>query len=132
MKTDLMPYDEILALWYKANKQLLFVLKGFLICIVLFLIGTILSFSGCPTFPSATNGYTILGAWLIASVWIYSLYKYIKISNIKNERYQEIENVITPELEQVARTWYGKDWHKALRECIEVHIPGDCPLCGAE
>jgi len=132
MKTDLMPYDEILDLWYKANKQMCFVLKGFLICIVFFLIGTTLSIFGYPTFPIVTNGYTILGAWLIAGIWIYSLCKYVKISKIESERYQEIENAITPELEQIARTWYGKDWHKALSECIEAHIPGDCPLCGAE
>ena len=127
-----MPYDEILALWDEANKQSFFVTIGFLICLVLFLIGVILSFFGYPTFPSATNGYTIFGAWLIAGVWIYSLCKYVKISKIKSERYQEIENAITPELEQIARTWYGKDWHKALVECIEAHIPGDCLLCGAE
>ena len=132
MKTDLMPYDEILALWYKANKQAIFVTKGFLVCITLFLIGVALSLFGYRTFPIATNIYTILGAWLIAGVWIYSLHKYIEISKIESERYQEIENAITPELEQIARAWYGKDWHKALRECIEAHFPGDCPLCGAE
>ena len=132
MKTDLMPYDEILDLWYKTNNQFFFVIKGFLICIMLFLVSVVLSSFGYSTFPNTTNGYMILGSWLIASVWIYSLCKYVKISKIESKRYHEIENAITPELEQIARTWYGKDWHKALKECIEAHIPGDCPLCGAQ
>ncbi len=27
---------------------------------------------------------------------------------------------------------YGNDWELAAIECHEAHIPGDCPLCGAE
>jgi hypothetical protein len=29
--------------------------------------------------------------------------------------------------------FYGKDeWQAAAIECYEAHLPGDCPLCGAE
>lgn len=31
-----------------------------------------------------------------------------------------------------ARTLYTTDWREAAIECHESHLPGDCPLCGAE
>ncbi len=31
-----------------------------------------------------------------------------------------------------AKSLYGKEWRGALKECGEAHLPGDCPLCGAE
>jgi len=31
-----------------------------------------------------------------------------------------------------AKSIYGKEWRGALKECNEAHLPGDCPLCGAE
>lgn len=130
-RIDLMPYDEIREIWFRLNKQALFVSIGMICYMSVFLIGIVLSLFGYLTFPQQVNGLTIGSAWLMAAVFIYAFYKYDWISKIESQRYREIENSITPELEEIARTWYGDDWHKALRECIEAHFPGDCPLCGA-
>ena len=132
VKTNLMSYEEILELWYKINKQSHFVIKGFLIYMILVFTSLVLSLFGVDCFPKKTGWVEIFSSWLITSVWIYTLCRRLWISNIEHKRYREVENQITPELEDIAKACYGKDWHKALRECIEAHLPGDCPLCGAQ
>jgi hypothetical protein len=39
---------------------------------------------------------------------------------------------VSKEIKTNAKMWYGKDWRESSVECHEAHIPGDCPLCGAE
>lgn len=116
------PYEVILSEWYRINRQIAHALKGVAIYVFVLVI----------SYPFIKSNYLIIGsAFIVGAIWIYLMWKYCRISNIKNKRYREIENLITPELEHIAREWYGNDWHKALVECIEAHYPGDCPLCGA-
>jgi hypothetical protein len=35
-------------------------------------------------------------------------------------------------LQERAMNLFGDNWELAAIECHESHIPGDCPLCGAE
>lgn len=132
-KYDLEPYDEILSEWYRVNKQIIRVFKGVAFYFFIILISIVASIFGWCKFPFLNPNFLIFGSvFIISGVWVYSMWQYCRISNIESKRYREIENAITPELEYIAREWYGKGWHKALQECIEAHFPGDCPLCGAQ
>ncbi|MFA5262042.1 MAG: hypothetical protein WC450_12535 [Candidatus Omnitrophota bacterium] len=42
-------------------------------------------------------------------------------------RLQEVPKTI----KNNAQSFYKNGWQEAAVECHEVHIPGDCPLCGA-
>jgi len=39
---------------------------------------------------------------------------------------------VPAEKKQKAKLMYADDWRDISIECHEAHIPGDCPLCGAE
>ena len=127
------PYENILTEHYRLNKQFIHIIYWIILYFSIFLISIIFSWFGYCTFPLLKpNRLMIISSFLASGAWIYAMWQYDRISKIESKRYREIEDAITPKLETMARKWYGRDWHKALRECIEAHLPGDCPLCGAE
>lgn len=129
---ELEPYEVILSEWYRLNKQLLRITIWLIVYFFVLFVGIVLSMFGRCDFLVEPTYLLIGSSFLACGAWTCAMWQYQHISTIRCKRYREIEDAITPELEAIARMWYGRDWHKALRECIEAHFPGDCPLCGAE
>jgi len=59
-------------------------------------------------------------------IWLAILFQFF------NSKMIRITDNVAEDIKYYAMDHYGDDWRWVLIECQESHIPGDCPLCGAE
>ena len=70
---------------------------------------------------------------LAAVIWFVHLVRRQVRIDRKCREWQEWWDRNRPSLLQIesARSLYGEKWEEGLRECIDAHMPGDFPICGA-
>lgn len=83
-----------------------------------------------------------ISLWIWVPCLVFSVLAAIRLMwwNWRNERYRRTIEIFNDKYSWEFEKWRmaeslygnGEDALLAIWECEEVHIPGDCPLCGAQ
>ncbi|MBE3119065.1 MAG: hypothetical protein IMZ50_09955 [Candidatus Atribacteria bacterium] len=71
-------------------------------------------------------------AWLVVVACLVPMLYYLYRNGYYRREARQRWEAVPWQIQWRALRIYDTDWMQAAIECHECHLPGDCPICGAE